>query len=79
MTIGVRYAPRRAPLARLNALAEADLFQGRGVHHNARVTCGEWMPKAAEFCARRRGHRDTHRSRYALDNAKAMRSGRGLL
>lgn len=29
--------------------------------------CGAWMPLAKTHCARKVGHRDTHRSRWALN------------
>lgn len=42
-----------------------------------RGVCGAWMPKARERCARQPGHRtNMHRTRYALDNALRMKTGR---
>lgn len=41
-----------------------------------RLECGAWMPRARERCARRPGHGFEHKSRYALENARAMRTGR---
>ena len=45
----------------------------------AAVICGAWMPKARERCAREAGHRDCHRTRWALDNALYMARGRGRM
>jgi hypothetical protein len=42
-----------------------------------RPTCGELMRYAKERCARTPGHRFEHRSRYAMDNARRMATGRG--
>lgn len=40
------------------------------------VRCGALMPYIKERCARRLGHNDEHRSRYAMDNAaRSRRSG----
>ena len=39
--------------------------------------CGSWMPLAQEACARSHGHRSEHRTRWAMDNARDMRSGIG--
>jgi len=44
----------------------------------AGVRCGVVLPQVGEPCARFAGHRDSHRSAYALENAAMMRSGRGL-
>jgi hypothetical protein len=40
-----------------------------------RETCGVWMPKAQDHCARIPGHdpRYGHRSAYSLDNLRAKR------
>lgn len=38
--------------------------------------CGAWMPNAKERCARRPEHVTEHRTRYSMDNAAAMRTGR---
>lgn len=40
-----------------------------------RPACGALMPLARERCARRPGHTTEHRSRYALENARWMRTG----
>ena len=51
---------------------------GVGTGHRPRFarasvpTCGAWMPKYGELCARRPGHRWEHRSEYALENARAF-------
>jgi hypothetical protein len=37
------------------------------------VACGELMPIAGERCVRTRGHADTHRTAYALENARVSR------
>ena len=42
-----------------------------GCHHGDR--CGAVMPMYGDRCARRRGHRTEHRSRYAMDNAARQR------
>jgi hypothetical protein len=46
-----------------------------------RKVCGAWMPLAQEHCARTNGHGPEkgypgHRTRYALDNALFMATGR---
>ena len=41
-----------------------------------RPKCGAWMPTAKERCARRAGHADTHKTRWAMDNQLAMVTGR---
>jgi hypothetical protein len=54
---------------------------GRGPRHHCpldRDLCGAWMPYNRERCARRPGHRDSHRSRWSMDNACRMATGRGL-
>lgn len=38
--------------------------------------CDAWMPNARESCARRAGHRDAHRTRWAMDNAYRAATGR---
>jgi hypothetical protein len=53
--------------------------QGAGRRHvcrEDRPTCGAWMPYIRERCARGPGHITEHRSRYAMDNALRMASGR---
>ena len=37
------------------------------------VLCGGFMPQVKERCARRLGHNQEHRSRYAMDNAARAR------
>lgn len=49
----------RTPLA---VLPESDKPRNRAAR------CGAWMPQAKEPCARIAGHRDSHRTRFALDN-----------
>ena len=55
-------------------------FWWEGLNHHrcnrkAIPVCESWMPHAKEFCARRRGHSNDHRTRYALDNdARARRA-----
>lgn len=52
---------------------------GRGERHKCpadRAVCGAWMPYNRERCARGPGHTTPHRSRYAMDNALALASGR---
>jgi hypothetical protein len=41
-----------------------------------RPTCNAVMRWAGERCARRPGHTTEHRTRYALDNALRMKTGR---
>ena len=41
-----------------------------------RPVCGGWMPVAKERCARPPGHTTEHRTRYAMDNAYYMKTGR---
>ena len=41
-----------------------------------RPRCNAWMPTAKELCARAPGHNAEHRSRWAMDNALEMRTGR---
>ena len=39
-----------------------------------RPTCGAWMPRVKERCARKPGHvAGAHRSAYALENERRMR------
>lgn len=45
-------------------------------HACPKPACGAVMPYLHEPCARTRGHRYEHRSRYALENARIMRTGR---
>jgi hypothetical protein len=40
------------------------------------ILCGAWMRIAKERCARSSPHRGDHRSRYDMDNARAMQTGR---
>jgi hypothetical protein len=40
--------------------------------------CNAWMPLAETRCARRPGHRDEHRTSFSMENARRMKSGRGL-
>ncbi len=48
-----------------------------GGHQSVRLRrCGAWLPVAKEPCARAAGHADSHRSRYALDNAYRAAVGR---
>ena len=52
---------------------------GRGPRHHCptdRALCGAWMPYNRERCARRPDHLWGHKSRYAMDNALAMATGR---
>lgn len=61
-----------------------DGSSGRGPRHVCpidRAACGAWMPIAKERCARTVGHGGEkgysgHRTRYALDNARYMATGR---
>lgn len=46
---------------------------GRHRSHGCPPTCLVMLPNVKEPCARRRGHSGSHRSRYALDNAKRAR------
>lgn len=41
-----------------------------------RAVCGAWMKNAKERCARAPLHNDSHRTRWAMDNALEMRTGR---
>lgn len=38
--------------------------------------CGKWMQLASEPCARPKGHNGPCRSKYDMDNARYMRTGR---
>jgi hypothetical protein len=38
--------------------------------------CGKRMPMYGETCARRPGHRNEHRSRYAMDNQRTAKAAR---
>jgi hypothetical protein len=52
---------------------------GRGARHHCsedRERCGAWMPYIRERCARRPGHGNSHRSEYAMENARFMATGR---
>jgi hypothetical protein len=49
---------------------------GRVRRHACLVACGAWMPFAKERCARRPGHRGSHRSRYVMDSEARMRRGK---
>lgn len=50
-----------------------------GQHRSGRVArvCGFAMPQG-EVCARSADHQWEHRSRYAMDNALRMATGRGM-
>ena len=52
----------------------------RGPHvcPTERRSCGVMMPNAHLRCARTPGHGTEHRSSYALENARRMRTGIGL-
>lgn len=39
-----------------------------GLHDCRRPRCSAWMPIAKERCARAPGHRDVHKTRWAMDN-----------
>jgi hypothetical protein len=41
-----------------------------------RPRCDAWMPLAKDRCARRGGHADGHKTRWAMDNQLAMVTGR---
>lgn len=46
-------------------------MKGRTIY----AICGKWMPRARDYCARSAGHRDSCRTRYALDcQAEARRA-----
>lgn len=54
-------------------------LRGKGKPHVCpvdRPTCGAWMRNARERCARAPGHANDHRTRWAMDNARAMATGR---
>ncbi len=44
-----------------------------------RPECGYTMPITRERCARRPGHRDSHRSRWVLDEEARRRRGEGYI
>jgi hypothetical protein len=48
----------------------------RSVPQRDRQTCGEWMPKVRDHCARSPEHRHSHKSREALDNHREAMAGR---
>jgi len=55
-------------------------WQDRGRHGphvcpEERPCCGAMMRQAHERCARRPGHTTEHRTSYALENARRMRTG----
>lgn len=44
--------------------------------HEAPV-CGALMPLTGELCGRRVGHKDSHRSRWVMDDEARRRRGQG--
>ncbi len=58
-----------------------DPARGMGRQHvcsEDRPLCNGWMVQAKERCARSPGHRGYHRTRWAMDNELASKTGRGL-
>jgi hypothetical protein len=43
---------------------------------NDKPSCGKWMPRAKEYCARRPGHTEDCRTEKALESSRAPRSAR---
>lgn len=52
---------------------ERNQKNGGHVCPSDRPECGAWMPNARELCARRPGHRDSHRSRWVMDDEARRR------
>ncbi len=55
--------------------------KGASRHKCPQAACGAWMVQAREHCARRPGHGmdrgySGHRTAYAIENDRVMRSGR---
>jgi len=47
--------------------------QRRNGWQHERERCGAWMRNAREQCYRLQGHRDSHRTRYAMECDNASR------